>query len=350
MPCGMVGRFRSAGELNRLLKISVRLEHYVELSTKDTFDTEVFQTRLKQHFNIPWREPKTPIKTSLCVTYTSLILSSASWWPYRQQRCLDFENVQRFLTFYQAGRYCAIGVQDNDMAEKQFVVLLTRSIGDLDSLLRVMHTQLSFWRRIDHFDEQSDRPIAVVPASWPTLKAQPVSLPRVNLCGDNGLHSVSSTYNQNQSINGLYFSASQEDVTHSKTMMLKACDCKSHLPRIHVNQFQHRGKMSERVIDVPRHKSPVIRSRTIGTSNLSTVHEEKPCHKAIIPFSGSTNKVANGNLKASYRQQPPGARPSDTDSTSWEVDIKYVRHDPILGNVLDDQGSIYLYTAHQVKR
>ncbi|KAA0190655.1 hypothetical protein FBUS_01485 [Fasciolopsis buskii] len=346
----MVGRCRSTGELNRLLKISVRLEHYVELSTKDTFDTEVFQTRLKQHFSIPWHEPKTPIKTSLCVTYTSLILSSASWWPYRQQRCLDFENVQRFLTFYQAGRYCAIGVQDNDMAEKQFVVLLTKSIGDLDSLLRVMHTQLSFWKRIDHFDEQPDRPIAVVPVSWPTLKAQPVSLPRVNLYGNNGLHSVSSTFNQNQSNNGRYFSASQEDVTHSKTVMLKACECKSQLPRFHVNQLQHRGKMSERVIDVPRHRPSVIRSRTLGTSNLSTVHEEKLCHKTIIPFSGSINKLENGNHKASYRQQPPGGRPSDTDSTSWEVDIKYVRRDPVLGNVLDDQGSVYLYTAHQVKR
>ncbi|TPP56262.1 hypothetical protein FGIG_01799 [Fasciola gigantica] len=344
----MVGRFRSEGQLNRLLKISVRVEHYVELSTKDAFDTEVFLSRLKQHFSTPWHEPKAPIKTSLCVTYTSLILTSASWWPYRQQRCLDFENVHRFLTFFQAGRYCAIGVQDNDMAEKQFVVLLTKSIGDLDALLLVMQTQLSVWKRND-IKALPDRPIAVVPSSWPTLKAQSVSSPRVNLYSGNGLHSVSTTFNQNRFDSGQRLSSPRDNVAYSKTVSLKACECKSHLPRIHINEYRQEGEMKERMEKIPRYESLITRSRTRDKRTLSIVREDQ--HKeVIIPYPDLTDKLPNGKQKPNYRQQPPGRKSFDKDSTAWEVDIKYIRHDPVLGNVIDDQGSVYLYTAHQINR
>nr|AAW26939.1 unknown [Schistosoma japonicum] len=36
------------------------------------------------------------------------------------------------------------------------------------------------------------------------------------------------------------------------------------------------------------------------------------------------------------------------DQKSWEVDIKHIRYDPIQGNILDDNGSVYLYPAHEI--
>ncbi|VDP66991.1 unnamed protein product [Echinostoma caproni] len=355
----MVGRSRSVGQLNQLLKISVRVEHYVELSTKDTFDTIVFQNRLRQHFTIPWREPKKPIKTRLCVSYTSLILTSASWWPYRQQRCLDFESVQRFLTFHQAGRYCAIGMQDDGLSEKQFIVLLTKSIADLDQLLRVMQTQLSLWKRTPQTGTEPDHPISVVNSRLSALKAQSLASPRSNLIGprpktlDKGnnqlpLLAACSLPGTDRRSNVNPPSGSS---LYSSTIMLNACQCKpEHLPRIDLTSPEEKLKVAK-VNGLSQSPRVLICNTPRSTPGMEIICKEDP--KTVVSPTQTypakrTNQ--NGNHRTYCRSQPPDSKFPETDSQSWEVDVKYIRYDPVLGNVLDDHGSVYLYTAHQISR
>ncbi|KAF7262038.1 hypothetical protein EG68_01284 [Paragonimus skrjabini miyazakii] len=323
-------RARSLGGLNQLLTLSVRLQHYVELSTTDDFTTATFQYRLEQHLVSPWREPKKSRKLRLCITYTSLILNRSSWWPYRSVERIDFSSVERFITFQQAGRFFAIGLQDHSFAEKQFVVMSTKTIGDLNRLIQTMETQLTAWKNMNSLSSLnlSKLPAAMADSASSTLGGSNYV---------NGSTFTKKSSNQQISLirrpdGNLKRTISQH--SNNGAIILSRCECpSSRLPR-----FQLR----------PRDKPVIhiIREDVDQTSftHLQSYERESP--------TKSSHKEVSQNMRSTLQQSSSKANTSEVKNKgekAWEVDIKYVRHDPILGNVLDNEGSVYLYTAHQIR-
>ncbi|KAL3310400.1 hypothetical protein Ciccas_011037 [Cichlidogyrus casuarinus] len=54
-----------------------------------------------------------------------------------------------------------------------------------------------------------------------------------------------------------------------------------------------------------------------------------------------------GDISPDFRKKI-GNNNELSDESPWEVDIKYITYDPIVGNVIDDAGPVYMYTAHQM--
>ncbi|KAA3682308.1 uncharacterized protein DEA37_0008979 [Paragonimus westermani] len=323
-------RARSLGGLNQLLTLSVRLQHYVELSTTDDFSTATFQYRLEQHLISPWREPKKSRKLRLCITYTSLILNRSSWWPYRSVERIDFSSVERFITFQQAGRFFAIGLQDHSFAEKQFVVMSTKTIGDLNRLVQTMETQLMAWKNMNSLSSVnlSRLPVALADSASSALG------------GSNYLNGSTLAKNSsNQQISSIKrpegtLKRTISQHSSNSAIVLSRCECpSSRLPRF---QLRPRDKPVIHII----HEDVEQTSFT----KLQSYEKESP--------TKSTHKKASQNMRSTLQPSSSKISPSEAKhkaEKAWEVDIKYVRHDPILGNVLDNEGSVYLYTAHQIR-
>lgn len=67
----------------------------------------------------------------------------------------------------------------------------------------------------------------------------------------------------------------------------------------------------------------------------------------------STTKSRKSKSKAPRELSSLGggrriSREYDENNTPWEVNICYIKHDPLVGCVEDESGPIYMYTAHQL--
>ncbi|KER21603.1 hypothetical protein T265_15052, partial [Opisthorchis viverrini] len=320
----MVKRSNSLSNLNQLLTISVRLVHYVELHTKDQFTTPVFQYRLEQHLISPWREPKKPVKAKLLITYTSLILSRASWWPYRVVERTDFGAVERCMAFPHVGPFFAVGIRDDDFAEKQFVVMTTKTLSDLQRVMHVMEAQLAVWRNAN-----TPQPSELSPPSSalrkcasqhnlaPTGLSNQIETPASNVCSSVPQTTDTPRLNHKQETNGDYL------------VQIKRCECPPKwLPRLYLRDREQ-----------PKHSVHIHCEPEKLPESKYTKLSKKAQHAA--ENAGTTNRPTQGNRLTGQQ---------NSNEKDWEVDVKYIRYDPRFGNVLDTEGSVYLYTAHQVRK
>ncbi|KAK4471957.1 hypothetical protein MN116_005336 [Schistosoma mekongi] len=335
---------RPLNTMTPLLCITIRLENYIELRINDEYSTPIFQYRYEQYYSNPWKEPKKPIKTKLLLTYTSLILKNASWWPYRIEHSIKYKSVQKFLTLNQEHLRFAIGLYDEDYAEKQFVVMSTKHAYDVERLIQLIDSQSLIWKYT--LSKEINYP----------------NKPMIKKLRTNCKESVplSKTFNRtrltdkNQDVhitNDLNLKNLVEHNLHNQNDM----KLMNHPDRILVQQHQ-RQNSQQYYRDYTEHKPLSYISNNLDSNNF--VNDRR----MIEPVQSTSNnsRYYIDRHKIPHRKERDESRTSknkhsqtDTvyvvnDQKSWEVDIKHIRYDPIQGNILDDNGSVYLYTAHEI--
>ncbi|CAL8090950.1 unnamed protein product [Calicophoron daubneyi] len=336
----MVGKATSLNSLNhqQLVSISVCLEHYVELLSKDQFNVRTFQYRLEQHLVSPWKQPQKKIRTKLVISRTCLVLKRASWWPYRITERVDFGAIERVLTFEHASRFIVVGLKDDDFAEKEFVILSTRTIVDSDKIIRAMESQLHIWRNHPARPlSQLSLPTNLTGTSQCRLRSSGSDLISEPMSAQSSQIAVRKTRNF-----GLRQRGSPSNERPPSAIRLSGCICPNNqFPRIELG----RAGGSE----PPHHRRSEIHTPSSAIVSYSPTKEYLPVtpvtrsvHTALTDYRNSASGIRNHKSS-----QTPTNR--GEEEKSWEVDIKYVRYDPRLGNVLDSNGPIYLYTAHEVK-
>ncbi|CAH8549956.1 unnamed protein product [Heterobilharzia americana] len=195
---------RPINTLNPLLCISVRIEHYVELRITDKYAMPLFQYRFEQHLSSPWKEPRKPIKTKLILTYTSVILKDTSWWPYRVVHSIDYKSIRKFITFNQESLRFAIGIYDEDFAEKQYVVMSTKTFSDIEKLIQLIHSQLLICRySLKQESEQSNKSVISKSTTQKNLTNLSKSLDKIHLIDkSHGIITSNSVHPVKSSVNG----------------------------------------------------------------------------------------------------------------------------------------------------
>nr|CAH8848137.1 unnamed protein product [Trichobilharzia regenti] len=326
---------RSGNPVNPLLCITVRLEHYVELRITDKYSTPVFQYRLEQHFSSPWKEPRRRIKTKLILTYTSVILKNASWWPYRSINSIDYKSIQKFITFNQENLRFAIGICDEDFAEKQYVVMSAKNFSDIEKLIQLIHSQLLIWKYSLKDEVDQFNPTKMNKKSMNSLKSIDKStyLNDVNeQHSGNNTYKIRKVYNNNNSNNCQGGHGDKQRSHHTYTNLdddnnvqtLETQQSTSH--NCNCGNKGHKVKLNKKTRE-NEIKSHHKNCQTDTEYYYYHHHDDHHYHQQHHQY-------------ASY--------PYENDQKAWEVDIKYIRYDPVLGNILDDKGSVYLYTAHEI--
>nr|AAP06241.1 hypothetical protein [Schistosoma japonicum] len=335
---------RPLNTITPLLCITIRLENYIELRINDEYSTPIFQYRFEQYFSNPWKEPKKPIKTKLLLTYTSLILKNASWWPYRIEHSIKYKSVQKFLTLNQEHLRFAIGLYDEDYAEKQFGGMSTKHAYDVEKLIQLIDSQSLIWKytlsnEINYPHKSMIKKLRIdcketVPLGK-TFNRTRLTDKSQNVHITNDLNSKNSgEYNLHNQIDGKL-------MNHSGGILVQ----------------QHQQQNSQQYYrDYTEYKPLSFISNNLDRNNF--INDRR----MIEPVQSTSNnsRYDIDRYKISHRKEKDESRTlknkhsqTDTvyvvnDQKSWEVDIKHIRYDPIQGNILDDNGSVYLYTAHEI--
>ncbi|CAH8848226.1 unnamed protein product [Trichobilharzia szidati] len=328
---------RSVNPVNPLLCMTVRLEHYVELRITDKYSTPIFQYRLEQHFSSPWKEPRKCIKTKLILTYTSVILKNASWWPYRSINSIDYKSIQKFITFNQENLRFAIGIYDEDFAEKQYVVMSAKNFSDVEKLIQLIHSQLLIWKHSlkdesDQFSQTKVNKKSIIHGkSINSLKSidKNTYLNDVNEQNSgNNTYKIRKVYNNNNNRHGAHGDKQRSHHTYTNlddnnVQIIEAQQSTSH--NCNCGNKGHKVKLDRKT------KENEIKSHHKNSQTDTEYYYHHSHHD---------NHHYDHHQYATY--------PYENDPKSWEVDIKYIRYDPVLGNILDENGSVYLYTAHEI--
>ncbi|CAH8549238.1 unnamed protein product [Schistosoma rodhaini] len=323
-----------------LLCITIHIENYIELQINDEYNLPILQYRYEQYFKNPWKQPKKLIKTKLILTYTSLILKDASWWPFRLENSINYNKIQKCFIINQKNLKFAIGLYDENYIEKQFIIIKTKNIYDLEKLIQFIDTQLLIWKytinkQINYSSNQRDNT-----TNNKQLISFDKTLNRKNLMNkkytthNKNDNNIMNSLENNSSILDIDYNTNNNSNNNNPRYYSQQCaqddnDYKSILqiyPNVHNNDFYHDKRIIETIPSTSNHfksnneyQKRRIRKEKEGFRKLKNKH----CQTDLI-------YIDENNIK------------------SWEVDIKHVRYDPIQGNILDDNGSVYLYSAHEI--
>ncbi|CAH8497504.1 unnamed protein product [Schistosoma turkestanicum] len=338
---------RPLNTITPLLCITIRLENYVELRIHDEYTTPIFQYRFEQHFANPWKEPKKSIKTKLILTYTSLILKNASWWPYRVEHSIKYKSVQKLITFNQGQLRFAIGLYDEDYAEKEFVVMSIKNAYDMERLIQLIDSQLLIWKYA--LNKETD--YSIRPDKKQLMIGYKESTPLNKISKRRGLIGKS----QNAIIkNDAAMLNSLANNTSSNQSNVKLTNNPHRTLEIDQN---HSRRYSQQTNQDYNEYKPTLQIYTNVDSNDSFNHRRliEPVQSTSYSSRYDTERQKKQLRKEKERTRKIKNQQCQTDNVyienntkSWEVDIKHVRYDPIQGNIIDDNGSVYLYTAHEI--
>ncbi|VDO02707.1 unnamed protein product [Rodentolepis nana] len=93
---------------------------------------------------------------------------------------------------------------------------------------------------------------------------------------------------------------------------------------------------------------PETKIETLDSVVVYGQHPEKVSELAKKKLKSKKSKSRPPRELSSLSGGRKVSRELDENNTPWEVNICYIKHDPLVGCVEDESGPIYMYTAHQL--
>ncbi|CAH8519541.1 unnamed protein product [Schistosoma mattheei] len=340
---------QSLNTITPLLCITIHIENYIELYIHDDYSLPILQYRYEQYYNKPWKQPKKCIKTKLILTYTSLILKNGSWWPYRYENIIQYKTIQKIILFNQHKLQLAIGLYDDDYIEKQFLIITTKNITDIDKLIQLIDTQLLIWKytfnkQIDYYPYQLYKRKLINNNKLQLIPLKNKALNRKVLIDKNPMIPMTNHVIGLNSLRNTSFNQLNEKIIDKSNGILEI-NYNNPQSNHHYNEHKSILHMYNNINDHDLYNDKRIIEPIPSTSNNNNNNHNHNKHRKEHKMK--KEKEENKKIKSKLCQTD-SYYIENNNIKSWEVDIKHVRYDPIQGNILDDNGSVYLYSAHEI--
>ncbi|CAI2728818.1 unnamed protein product [Schistosoma spindalis] len=335
---------QSLNTITPLLCITIHIENYIELYIHDEYSLPILKYRYEQYYIKPWKQPKKFIKTKLILTYTSLILKNGSWWPYRNENLIKYKTIQKIILLNQHKLQLAIGLYDEDYAEKQFIIISTKNIYDIDRLIQLIDSQLFIWKYA--LNKQINYPYKLNKRKVITNNKQSIlfnkTLNKKDFIDKNHMVNIINNITEGKSLRNMSLNQFNEKIVNKSNGIL---EIDYNNPQGYRDYNEHKSilHMYNNINDNDLYNDKQIIEVVPSTSNNFNYNNNNHRH-----HKERTRKEKEESRKIKNKSCQTDPIYIENNIKSWEVDIKHVRYDPIQGNILDDNGSVYLYSAHEI--
>ncbi|CAH8533761.1 unnamed protein product [Schistosoma margrebowiei] len=337
---------QSLNTITPLLCITIHIENYIELYIHDDYSLPILKYRYEQYYNKPWKQPKKYIKTKLLLTYTSLILKNGSWWPYRYENIIQYKTIQKIILFNQYKLQLAIGLYDDNYIEKQFLIITIKNMNDMDKLIQLIDTQLLIWKytfnkQMNYDPYQFYKKKSITNNQLQLIPFKNKRSNRKGIMDKNQMISMTNHVIELNSFKNTTLNQLNEKIMNKSLNGILEIDYNNPPQSNHHKSILHMYN-NNNDYDLYNDKK-IIESIPSTSNNINNYNQYRKEHNI------KKEKEENKNKKNKLCQTDSiYIENNNNNIKSWEVDIKHVRYDPIQGNILDDNGSVYLYSAHEI--
>ena len=288
------------------------------------------------------------INSKLYSTKEGLVLAKGSWWLHGPPvSVLSYKNVLQYSSCPGRPAKILVLITNDDRTKTELVVIKTKGLNYANFLLTILQKNVSeAHQRLVQSESRTTRPVnyqmeanktsealeesSTDPTTTPHQKRRPAPVPPMQQTSE--ILAQQQLEKQHKIFTPRVSAGIEPPVAPPA--------------RVKKNSTQSNGYYGEgysRTSYDPETKvetldSVVYYGQNTSKRDKSPVDRNK--HKKTKSRPPRELSTLGGGRKVS--------RELDENNTPWEVNICYIKHDPLVGCVEDESGPIYMYTAHQL--
>ncbi|KAL5109933.1 hypothetical protein TcWFU_002334 [Taenia crassiceps] len=320
------------------LKITVKLTKRIPINPREDLLTrnlgDIYHQCLQILANKNYNEKR--MSSKLHSTKDGLVLAKGSWWLYGPTvSTLSYKNVLQFSSCPGRPAKVLMLITNGDRTKTELVVVKTKGPSYanhiLDLLLKnvvVAHQRLA--QNTTSLVGNESRPV-----SYQQTKRRPAPNPPTD------------KVQEPQQIQKIITLKPPEDLAEPRMRLESVNGKKVQSEKLNNESLtpingNYRSNYSKTTYD------PETKVETLDSVVYYGQEAEKPMKS---PNSNAKPKKTKSRAPRELSALSGGrkvTREFDENNTPWEVNICYIKHDPLVGCVEDESGPIYMYTAHQL--
>ncbi|KAK4471953.1 hypothetical protein MN116_005333 [Schistosoma mekongi] len=321
------------GQGKEVASARVMIKKYVKLDPDDEFSSK---TLLKRHGEQLNNKHKPSKWCRLHVTNDELWLSGAYWWPNSILNGIHLSEINCLVTFYSTPNLLALGIASRLYeSEKEYVILSTKSGTDREQLVKTLTTLCG--NRYKKSEKKFN-----VPISGPT-----VDIVEISLSPD-----LKQSVNLGKSI----------EINHEPSIHSALCNnCETFIKETTIKVEKSISPVHISTVTAT-HDNLITNTITTGTStnvnndnyNVDDYSVSTESHIVDQPFTLSPSQkpyqevqwISTDNVKPYRLKRFMAPYSEGLESGLNPKDLIHVRYHPKHGNIITQEGSIYLYCVN----
>ncbi|VDK32986.1 unnamed protein product [Taenia asiatica] len=341
------------------LKITVKLTKRIPINPREDLLTrnlgDIYHQCLQILANKSYNEKR--MSSKLQSTKDGLVLTKGSWWLYGPTvSTLSYKNILQFSSCPERPAKVLMLITNEDRSKTELVVVKTKGPSYANHLLGVLrknvivaHQRLA--QNTTSLVSNGSRPVSyqqTVSGTYPGSRKSfanlsPSPQQKRRPAPDPPVEKVQEP----QQIQKVITPKPLEDLAEVRTLPERVNRKKvqseklDNEPSTPMNG-NYRSNYSKTTYD------PETKAETVDSVVYYGQEAEKPVKS---PSSNSKPKKPKSRAPRELSTLSGGrkvTREFDENNTPWEVNICYIKHDPLVGCVEDESGPIYMYAAHQL--
>lgn len=340
-------------------KITVKLTKRIPINPREDLLTrnlgDIYNQCLQMLAGKNYDEKR--MSSKLQSTKDGLVLAKGSWWLYGPAVAkLSYDNVLQFSSCPGRPAKVLILITNADRTKTELVVVKTKGPSYANHLLSVLQKHVA----VAHQRLAQNTTSLVGNGTRPVSYQQAVSGDYVE-SRKSSANLSSSPYQKRRPAPSPPTAKAQEPQQVQKVITPKLSEDLSE-PRLRSERVNRRKISSEKVdneVSTPNdgsYRSNYVKTTYDSETKVETldsvVYYGQEAEKPVKSPSSTTKQKKPKNRAPRELSTLSGGRKVtrefDENNTPWEVNICYIKHDPLVGCVEDESGPIYMYTAHQL--
>ncbi|KAM3173270.1 hypothetical protein ACTXT7_012840 [Hymenolepis weldensis] len=286
--------------------------------------------------------------SKLVATGNELILTKGSWWPSGPAvSALAFRNILQFSAMPGRPAKLLLLVKNDDGTKTELIVLKTKGQIYTNQLLICLQKNVTaahqrLVQNSNNANNRDSRPVSyqmevnssVIPSSRTSAnssiqKRRPPPSKPVEIV-------VRESRNQKEAEKVI---KSQQIESHPRPERIRKSIEQEPLSTTNGQLYETYSRTTY---------DPETKVETLDSVVVYGQQSEKPPKPINKSTKSRKSKSRPPRELSSLNGGRKVSRELDENNTPWEVNICYIKHDPLVGCVEDESGPIYMYTAHQL--
>lgn len=341
------------------LKITVKLTKRIPINPREDLLTrnlgDIYNQCLQILANKNYNEKR--MSSKLRSSKGGLVLAKGSWWLYEPNvSTLLYKHVLQFSSCPGRPAKVLMLITNEDRTKTELVVVKTKGPSYANQLLSKLRKNVI----------AAHQDLALNTTSLVSNGSQPVSYQRT----------VSDTYPGSRKSSANLFSSPQQKRRPApdppvekvqESQQIRKVSTPKPLedfaePRMRVERVTRKKVQSENLDNEP--STPINGNYRSNYSKTTYDPETKiETLDSVVYYGQEAERPVKSPNSSAKPKKPKSRAPRelstlsggrkitrefDENNTPWEVNICYIKHDPLVGCVEDESGPIYMYTAHQL--